>query len=294
MTTLTMHRLKTIQQAREFVYENRFHGRTIGLVPTMGALHDGHLSLARHSISQCDVTIATIFLNPTQFAEGEDLENYPRTLQADCEALQAIGADAVFVPSRSEMYVDGYSTFVDPPDVAKRWEGEFRPTHFRGVATVVLKLFHALPATHAFFGRKDYQQLQVIEAIVRDLNVGIEIVGCETVRESDGLAMSSRNRYLDPAERERALNLSRSLQDVAIAVHKGTTDSQALQSLLHQQLLGSGGFANRPNGVDRVDYAVIVDPVTLEPMLTVDRPAIALVACHIGRTRLIDNLLITP
>ena len=285
-----IRRIDTVEQIREFVMDCRVVGKTVGVVPTMGALHDGHLSLAKRSTCDCDVTIATIFVNPTQFAEGEDLDQYPRTLDADCDRLQSLGVDAVFVPSVDEMYPSGASTLVQPPTVARRWEGQFRPTHFQGVTTIVLKLFHAVPATDAFFGRKDYQQLQVIKTMVRDLNIGIKIVGCETVRESDGLAMSSRNRYLSAEERRRALAISRSLKSIADKTASGQSDVNALEDQLQAGL--------RPDessgGVDTIDYAVIVDPETLEPVSVVDRPVIALVAAHVGQTRLIDNRLISP
>lgn len=288
-----MLRLKTIQEAQGFVFQHRAAGRTVGLVPTMGALHEGHLSLIKHSVDQCDVSVATIFVNPTQFGADEDLGKYPRTIEADCDALERRGVHAVFVPDVDEMYPHGYSTFVDPPTVAKRWEGEFRPQHFRGVATVVLKLFNALPATHAFFGRKDYQQLRVIETMVCDLNVGIKIVGCETIREADGLAMSSRNIYLDTDQRERALSISRSIQKVANSVASGVTDATLLHAMLDAGLTGSGKLGEGSSGVDGVDYAVIVDPITLEPLPEVVGPAIALVACRVGGTRLIDNGIIS-
>ena len=289
-----MQKLHTAREAKSFVDRNRLAGRSIGLVPTMGALHQGHLSLVRRCAAECDVSVATIFVNPTQFAENEDLDQYPKTLQADCEALQQAGVDAVFLPDNEEMFPAGHSTFVQPPEVARRWEGEFRPTHFRGVATIVLKLFHALPTTHAFFGRKDYQQLQVICAMVRDLNIDIEIVDCETVRENDGLALSSRNRYLSSDERQRALLIHRSLKNVADSVEKGLTDVESLQDQMRKTLLGSKVPGSRLSGVDKIDYAVVVDPGTLAPVAKVDRPAVAMIACRVGRTRLIDNQLITP
>ncbi len=172
---------------------------TIGLVPTMGALHEGHLSLVRRSVAECDYTVATIFVNPTQFGPQEDFSRYPRTLEADLAALAAEGTDLVFVPSAEQIFPPGFSTFVEPPDVAKLWEGRCRPGHFRGVATVVLKLFHLVAADVAFFGQKDYQQSRVIQDMARDLDLRVHIEICPTIREQDGLAMSSRNRYLNPA-----------------------------------------------------------------------------------------------
>lgn len=281
--------------ARDFVWSLRREGKTVGLVPTMGALHEGHLSLVRISRSQCDATIATIFVNPTQFAPNEDLEKYPRTLEQDCDFLRAEGVKAVFVPSKEAMYPEGYSTMVEPPGVARTLEGVFRPEHFRGVATIVLKLFQCLPCDCAVFGRKDYQQWKVVEAMVRDLNVGIEIIAGEIIRESDGLAMSSRNRYLSESERGRALLISRALRAAHEAARGGQRDALALQQQMRQMLMGiSESGENTGEGVDKVDYAVIVDADTLVPLMELDRPAVALIAAHVGSTRLIDNLLLSP
>ncbi|MGI9474112.1 MAG: pantoate--beta-alanine ligase, partial [Rubripirellula sp.] len=210
----------SVQEAQRFTLEQRATRQRVGVVPTMGALHEGHISLVAQSRSQ-GPTIATIFVNPTQFGPGEDLDKYPRTLDSDCKLLRDAGADAVFVPETKQMYPEGFSTYVDPPEVARSLEGVCRPDHFRGVTTVVLKLFQAIPASHAFFGKKDYQQLRVIESMVRDLNVGIEIVGCETVREADGLALSSRNRYLSPAERVRGLRISQALNGAEQSLRSG-------------------------------------------------------------------------
>ncbi|OYP34148.1 pantoate--beta-alanine ligase [Rhodopirellula sp. MGV] len=280
--------LHTIQDARRFVWNLRSGGQSVGLVPTMGALHAGHLSLVEQGRKSCDAVVTTIFVNPTQFAANEDLDKYPRTIERDIELLSAAGCDAVFIPDVSEMYPDGSSTFVKAPDVGKPLEGEFRPTHFDGVATVVLKLFQILPTSHAFFGQKDYQQLRVIETMVRDLNVPIEIMPCPIVRESDGLAMSSRNRYLSDSERQRALCLSRALAGVQTAFQNGQRDVAKLTEILHAPL------ADTPDsqGVDRVDYAVIVDCENLQPIDTISASAVALLATHVGTTRLIDNCVL--
>ena len=280
--------LTAADEAREFVYALRRDGKTVGIVPTMGALHQGHLSLARASTERCDATIATIFVNPTQFAPDEDLDKYPRTLDADRELLQNAGVDAVFVPDVQTMYPPGFSTFVQPPDVAKPLEGTFRPDHFRGVTTIVMKLFQLLPATHAFFGQKDYQQLQVIQAMVRDLNVGIEIVSCPIVREPDGLALSSRNRYLNDEQRQRALLLSESLAIVDKLVVNGERNVKTLESAMHDCLSAS------EMSVDKIDYAVVVQPETLRPLDQLDSSAIALIAAYVGQTRLIDNAFVQP
>ena len=271
--------------ARQFVLKQRFAGKTVGIVPTMGALHEGHLSLVKQSVARCDVTIATIFVNPTQFAAGEDLDKYPRTLDKDLELLQSAGAAGVFLPSNDTMYPRGFSTYVDPPIVARTLEGEHRPTHFRGVTTVVMKLFQILPANYAFFGCKDYQQWKVIQAMTRDLNVEIEVVGCEIIRDHDGLALSSRNRYLDSQQRIRALSLWKALNQAKRRVEVGECDGEQIMQSMREILNLS---------VDSIDYAVITDADTLSPLNTIDRPAVALIAAHIGTTRLIDNLLITP
>lgn len=275
------HRIETV---REWVESHTRHGRTVGLVPTMGALHEGHYSLVRQSRERCSATIASIFVNPTQFAPHEDLARYPRTLEADQAGLSANGADALFVPEVDTIYPQGFSTYVQPPRVSAAWEGSCRPEHFRGVCTVVLKLFQMIPATHAFFGQKDFQQLCTIRNMVRDLNVPIEIVACPIVRDPDGLAMSSRNRYLSTEQRGRALAISRSLQIVVAEVNRGERDVSRLEQLLRMALL--------QGPVDSIDYAVIVDPVELEPLTRLSSTAVILVAVRMGNTRLIDNCLL--
>jgi len=255
----------------------------------MGALHAGHLSLARASCQRCDVTAASIFVNPTQFAQHEDLDHYPRTLQQDLDALETEGVAAAFVPDNDEMYPAGYSTYVDPPAVAAPLEGVHRPTHFRGVTTIVAKLFHVAPVTHAFFGRKDYQQWKVIEAMTRDLNFGVEIVACEIVRQADGLALSSRNQYLTDAERPRALLLYQALGQVAAAVKNGERRGTELEKIIGKTLAPESS-----GGVDSVDYAAVVDAETLAPLEQLDRPAVALIAAWVGRTRLLDNRVLQP
>lgn len=280
-----MQILKTTQQTRAFVGNLRRDGATVGLVPTMGALHDGHLSLVKASAKQCDHTVATIFVNPTQFGPSEDLKKYPQTLDADLQGLQRSGACAVFVPNAGEIYPPGYSTSVQPPKVAETLEGEFRPSHFQGVATVVLKLFHLLPASHAFFGQKDFQQVRVIEAMVRDFNIDIAIVSCDIVRDPDGLAMSSRNRYLNMADRQRALRLSIALAEAEQAFVGGERNPDSIERIMRAALLADGP----EHGVDSVDYAKIVDFLTLEPINQLDDRAVALIAARVGSTRLLDN-----
>ncbi len=287
--------LRTKQEARHWVQQQRWSlsstvepstvgPSTVGLVPTMGALHEGHFSLVRESVRNCRSTLATIFVNPTQFAPGEDLDCYPRTLEADLAGLAANGADAAFVPAADCMYEAGHSTYVLPPRVAEDWEGRIRPEHFRGVATVVLKLFNILPATHAFFGQKDYQQAAVIRTMVRQLDIDIEIKVCPIVRDPDGLALSSRNRYLSDSERTRALAISRGLRTVAELVRSGERCAATLQQAL-QACLQAGP-------VDAIDYAAIVDPQTLRPCDQLQQQTLAIVAARVGDTRLIDNQLL--
>lgn len=280
-----MRTFSSAEQAREFVIRARGQGRTVGIVPTMGALHEGHLSLVNLSRQQCDETIATIFVNPTQFAPTEDLEKYPRTLESDCESLSAAGVSAVFVPTNETMYPDGFSTFVDPPEVARSLEGACRPGHFRGVTTIVLKLLNVLPATHAFFGRKDYQQLQVIQTMVRDLDIGVKVVAGETIREHDGLALSSRNRFLSGDDRQRALLISKALHEAQTLVDAGDATPAEIQNTMRQCLLGN----QQTPGVDKIEYAVVVDGETLSQIDEITDNAVALIAAFVGTTRLIDN-----
>ncbi len=282
-----MQTLIAADPARKFVLDARARGSSVGIVPTMGALHDGHLSLIHESRKRCDETVVTIFVNPAQFSPDEDLDRYPRTLDRDLERLSASGVSALFLPTAQTMYPDGFSTFIDPPQVAKSLEGDCRSGHFRGVATVVLKIFNILPATHAFFGRKDYQQWKVIEAMARDLNLGIHILAVETKRESDGLALSSRNRFLSVEQRRRAMLIPESLDCVGELVDGGERNVQNLQTAMHRTLMGTADC-----GVDHIDYAVIVDAETLLPLDQVDRPAVALIAVRVGNTRLIDNKVI--
>lgn len=272
------------EEARQWARDQWAAGRSSGLVPTMGALHEGHYSLVRRSRERCDATVATIFVNPTQFAPHEDLSRYPRTLDRDLAGLRACGADAVFVPAADSMYAPGHSTYVDPPDVAAPLEGVCRPGHFRGVATVVLKLMHILPTTHAFFGQKDYQQAAVIRAMVRELDLAVEIEVVPIVRDPDGLAMSSRNRYLSPEERSRALSLSRALGEAGRRVAAGDKDAAAIELAMRSVLTEAA--------VDEIDYAAVADPVTLARVSRVAGPVVALVAARVGSTRLIDNQII--
>lgn len=257
-------------------------GKRIGLVPTMGALHAGHISLVRRAKAECDLAVTTIFVNPSQFGPNEDFSKYPRTMDADTELLRAVHCDWVFVPTTEHMYPLGHSTTIDPPRVAHDWEGRIRPGHFRGVTTIVLKLFHMIPAQASYFGRKDYQQVAVLKAMVRDLNVPVELIACDTVREADGLAMSSRNRYLSVEERGRALGLWRALQIAHKMVLEGCRNAQEIESAMTRVLLEAP--------VNSIDYAAIVAPDTMEPLAKIEQDAVAIIAARVGSTRLIDNL----
>lgn len=252
----------------------------------MGALHRGHASLVEASSRECDFTIVTIFVNPTQFGPEEDLARYPRSLAADVALVGSLGADLVFAPDEATMYPPGYATFIEVGAVALPLEGQFRPGHFRGVATVVLKLFQLAPADVAYFGQKDYQQTLVVRQMVRDLNVPIEIRVCPIVREADGLALSSRNVYLSQRERADALTLVRSLRRASELVAGGERDSRRILDEMRSL------YAPLPDAT--IDYLALVDPQTLSNVERVDGPTLAAVAVRIGATRLIDNLLIEP
>jgi len=276
--------LTTCQDIHQAVAGARSSGKTVGLVPTMGALHAGHLSLVDASIAQCDVTVVTIFINPTQFGPGEDLAEYPRTLEADLASLAERGVHLVFAPANEEILPPGYSTYVEPPEVARPLEGRCRPGHFRGVTTVVLKLFHLIPAHVAYFGHKDYQQSVVIRRMVEDFDLPVRIEVCPTVREPDNLAMSSRNAYLTPPERQQALALYRSLSTAAELVGQGERHAATIRAKMQEVLVDAG--------ITRIDYVALVKPESLKETDQITRPTVALVAAFVGQTRLIDNLRI--
>ncbi|HEX3471220.1 MAG TPA: pantoate--beta-alanine ligase [Silvibacterium sp.] len=260
------------------------HTRSVGFVPTMGALHAGHVSLVRAARGQCDTVVVSIFVNPTQFGPNEDFAKYPRTFAEDCALLEREGVDLLFAPSAEEMYPAGASTFVDVEGVSDRLDGASRPGHFRGVSTVVTKLFHIVTPDKAFFGQKDAAQVAVLRKMVRDLHFDLELVVCPIVREPDGLAMSSRNRYLSPVERRRALVLSKALRRVGELVSENIVATPALIDG------ASAVFAGEPDV--RVDYCKIVDPDTLEDVADVRKGALVAVAAVVGTTRLIDNTVI--
>ena len=256
-------------------------GRRVGLVPTMGALHAGHLALVDAAAEAgADFRVVTIFVNPLQFGEGEDLDRYPRTLEADLEACRTRGVDLVFAPAPGAMYPPGFQTHVQVGELTERLEGEHRPGHFQGVTTVVTKLFLLTGPSVAVFGRKDYQQWRIVERMARDLDIPVEVLGHPIVREADGLALSSRNRYLSEDERERALRLARGLHAAAQAWAAGTREAETLVEVAR------GPIEER---VDRIDYVAVVDPETLLPGAGVLQRGLVVVAAHVGATRLIDN-----
>jgi pantoate--beta-alanine ligase len=254
----------------------------------MGALHAGHISLVSAALAGCDSVAASIFVNPTQFAPGDDYEAYPRDFDDDCRKLSSAGLHVLFAPSAAEMYPPGNTTFVDPGDIGTRLDGASRPGHFRGVATIVSRLFHIVGPDRAYFGQKDAAQVAVLRRMVSDLNFLIDLVICPTFREPDGLAMSSRNRYLSPAERTRALILSRALRAAEDLVRNGETSAEALNSAM------LAVFSDSEDPLVRLDYAAAVDPDTLLPVTDTSRGALLAIAAWIGPTRLIDNLLIAP
>ncbi|HID74393.1 MAG TPA: pantoate--beta-alanine ligase [Planctomycetaceae bacterium] len=278
--------VRTVVDLRRALGPVRAAGRKIGLVPTMGALHEGHLSLVRAAQAECGYTVVTIFVNPAQFGPSEDYQQYPRRLETDLEALGRLEVPLVFAPPEEEVYRPDHATWVEVESVARRWEGECRPGHFRGVATIVLKLFNMVGADVAYFGQKDYQQLLVIRRMVEDLNVPIQLRTCPTVREPDGLAMSSRNAYLKGDARQRALVLWKSLQLARQLVAEGGRDAVAIVERMRRMIAQTKGAS--------IDYVTIVDPHTLEPVDRITSTALAAVAVRIDDTRLIDNCLLEP
>jgi pantoate--beta-alanine ligase len=278
----------TIPEARAACRAARAGGKRLGLVPTMGALHEGHLSLVRAAKAQCDTVAVSLFVNPTQFGPTEDLAKYPRPFDRDCQLLEKEGVGILFAPPVEEMYPNsnGKVTWVTVEGLSEKLDGRSRPGHFRGVTTIVSKLFHILEPDAAFFGQKDAAQLAVIRRMVRDLNFAVEIVGCPIVREPDGLAMSSRNAYLDREERSRALVLSHSLRTIEAEFCKGERNGF--------RLVESGRKIIAQEPEVRLDYLEIVDPDTLDPVERVAEKTLVAVAAYVGATRLIDNVLLEP
>jgi pantoate--beta-alanine ligase len=282
-----IQRLETKSDVRRAVASARAQGKTIGFVPTMGALHSGHMSLVAEACQRTDEVLVSVFVNPTQFGPDEDFERYPRRIDGDLRMLDAEGVEYVFVPTAEAMYESEALVTVDPGPLAQRWEGEVRPGHFSGMATVVAKLFNIVRPDMAFFGEKDYQQLAIVRRLAIDLDMGVDVVGCPTVRDSDGLALSSRNAFLSHEERERARALPHALEAAQQAFAQGERDGEALGIAMRQAAVASAP------GALRLDYAAVVDAETLEPLATVDRPARAIIAGQVGGTRLIDNRELT-
>jgi pantoate--beta-alanine ligase len=278
-----MRIVKSIAELRSACRSLRREGRRLGFVPTMGALHEGHMSLVRRARAECEVVVASIFVNPLQFAAEEDLDRYPRTFEEDCRQLQAEGVEYLFAPGTEEMYPDGTLTTVTVSGVGDRLDGASRPGHFTGVATVVAKLFNVVLPDRAYFGQKDAAQLAVLRQMVRDLNFDVELVGCAIVRDADGLALSSRNKYLGVNEREQALVLNQTLLQIQRMIAEGERQSGALVRYGLDAL-------HRAAGV-RVDYLAIVDPTTLLPVTSVVTGTLVAAAAYVSKTRLIDNFL---
>jgi pantoate--beta-alanine ligase len=279
-----METIHTVSWMQQVAQEARRNDRIVGLVPTMGALHEGHFSLIRQAKQQCAPVVISIFVNPKQFGPTEDFQKYPRQLESDRAALEELGVDYLFAPPGEEMYPDGFRTAVTVEGLSERLEGRTRPGHFRGVATVVLKLLEIVQPRFALFGRKDAQQARIIRQMVRDLNVDAEIVVCPIVREPDGLALSSRNAYLRPDERHAATALYRSLDAVRGEIAAGERDAARLLVSLRRVLDAEPKVA--------IDYAEIVDAETLEPVMSLRKNCYVLLAARVGNTRLIDNAFI--
>jgi pantoate--beta-alanine ligase len=276
--------ITSIESMRNACRELKQGGKRLGFVPTMGALHAGHLSLVQAARAQCGAVAASVFVNPTQFGPNEDLSKYPRNIERDRELLEKEKVDLLFAPSAEEMYPPGAVTWVTVEGLSERLEGKSRPGHFRGVTTIVSKLFNIVEPDRAYFGQKDAQQAVIIRKMVRDLDMGVEVVVCPTVRESDGLALSSRNAYLNPEERKQALVLYRALCRVQSVADQGERDARKLRDAAGQVFGGEKQV--------RLDYFEIVDKDSLEPLQDTSRGALVVTAAAVGKTRLIDNIVL--
>jgi pantoate--beta-alanine ligase len=281
-----MKLIKTIDEMRAFRKATRQSGKPLALIPTMGALHEGHLSLVRAAREKSDVVAVSIFVNPTQFGPNEDFGKYPRTLESDSALLERQYVDVIFAPSVDDVYLPGAVTWVTVEGMSDRLCGKSRPGHFRGVTTVVSKLFHIIEPDAAFFGQKDAAQVAIIRRMVRDLNMPVSIEICPIIRESNGLALSSRNAYLNPEERKSALSLHRSLLRAQTLFEGGERNSANLIAAGKQE------FSREPKA--RLDYLEIVDPDSLEPVTTISKCTLIAVAAYVGNTRLIDNIIVDP
>ncbi len=273
----------TVSEVRQHVRAWKREGLTVGLVPTMGFLHEGHASLIERAAAECDRVVVSVFVNPTQFGPNEDFESYPRDFQADCALAESRGATLVFHPEPSEMYASDACTFVDMDGLTGQLCGKSRPTHFRGVCTVVCKLMNIAGADRAYFGQKDAQQLAVVRRMVRDLNIDVEVVGCPIVREDDGLAKSSRNTYLSPEERTAALVLSRAVREGRALIEGGERDGERVLAAMRRTI--------EAEPLARIDYVDMVTWASIEPVRRVDGPVLVALAVYVGTTRLIDNFI---
>lgn len=278
--------IKTCSEMMQHSASLKKNNKVIGLVPTMGALHDGHLSLIKIAREKCDYVVMSIFVNPTQFGPSEDFEKYPRQFEHDCQLAESVGCDCVFAPTSKEMYPENYNTYIDVENITENLCGASRPGHFRGVATVVLKLFNITMPNVAIFGAKDAQQLIVIKRMVSDLNLSVNIIAAPIVREEDGLALSSRNVYLTPAERPQAAYIYKGICAAKKMFDRGERDSEKLKSCVIE-VLKSASLID-------VEYVEIVDDVTVKPITTINNSALLAVACRTqeSKTRLIDNLFL--
>ena len=273
----------SINEVRQIVKKWRKEGLTVGLVPTMGYLHEGHKSLIDKAVKENDRVVVSVFVNPIQFGPTEDLASYPRDLERDAKLCEEAGANLIFHPEKEEMYFDDFSSFVEVQGVSKGLCGKSRPIHFRGVCTVVTKLFNIVKPDRAYFGQKDAQQLAVVKRMVRDLNMDIEIVGCPIIREEDGLAKSSRNTYLSAEERKAAFILSKSLKLGKEAIEKGERDSKKIIDIITNNI--------NTEKLAKIDYVEIVDPLSIENIDKIENSALVAMAVYIGKTRLIDNFI---
>ena len=276
--------INTIEKMREWSGKQRQQARIIGLVPTMGRLHTGHMSLVKKSLETCDTTVASVFVNPLQFGKNEDLDSYPVDLDSDEELLSAAGVDVMFIPTKSALCPKGFKTFVQVEEITDYLCGKSRPDLFRGVATIVLKLFHIVKPQYAFFGEKDWQQLAVIETMVTDLNLDLEIVRGPLVRESNGLAMSSRNHYLTELDRQAAQSMSVALKEAREQIKSGEHSVEKIQAGIRRNI--------EKNSNTRIDYISLCDPVSFQECEAIGNFTLIALAVHVGKARLIDNCLV--
>jgi pantoate--beta-alanine ligase len=281
-----MIKISSIKEMQSLSGKLRGEGKIIGFVPTMGYFHEGHLSLMKKSREKDDIVVVSIFVNPTQFGPNEDFNRYPRDLEGDLKKAEEVGVDIVFTPTKDEMYPEGYRTYIEVEELSSKLCGAFRPGHFRGVATVVAKLFLIIKPHRAYFGKKDFQQLKIIERLVKDLNFEVEIVPMPIIRERDGLAMSSRNVYLSNEERKSALSLSKALQLAKSLIEKGERNPLRIERKMREFIL------SHPH-VKKIDYVALVDPETFYPVEKVEKGTLIALAVWVGKARLIDNWEVT-